>query len=163
LMGPRALYRRRVHFVTTDVELGRLDFGYGPCLGSRLARTKAGGSHMIAVKAEDFGTFLPNATPQQLAILATAPQALADAGLLVTPLRLCHVLAQVMTESAQLKHLTELLDYRAHTLATGGWKSHFPTEEFAKQYEHNPEKLANYIYGETSIAQKLGNTQPGDG
>ena len=117
---------------------------------------------MIAIKAEDFGTLLPGASPQQLAVLATAPEDLAAAGLLENPLRLCHFLAQVMTESAQLKHLSENLNYSADRLKAV-WPSHFPSDEVAAQYAGHPEKLANFIYGETSISKSLGNTEPGDG
>jgi predicted chitinase len=92
----------------------------------------------------------------------SAAEALAVYGILDNPLRLCHFLAQVMTETRALKTLSENLDYSATRLMEV-WPRHFRTMQQAEAYAHNPEKLGNFIYGETSIAQALGNNQPGDG
>lgn len=92
----------------------------------------------------------------------TAAQTLQQAGISDAPLRVCHFMAQVMTESSALTQLSENLDYRASTLVRV-WPTHFPTLDLAAPYAHDPEKLADFIYGQGSIAKALGNTSPGDG
>lgn len=60
-------------------------------------------------------------------------------------------LAQVGHEAAQLTRLTENLNYGAKQLLKV-WPGRFPTLDKALQYERNPQKLANYVYG-----KRLGN------
>jgi putative chitinase len=60
-------------------------------------------------------------------------------------------LAQLAHESVELTALVENLDYRAATLMRV-WPKRFPTLAKAQAYEHDPEKLANYVY-----ASRLGN------
>ena len=66
-------------------------------------------------------------------------------------------LGQTLHESMLLERLEENLNYSAQRLMKV-WPSRFPNEAVAKQYAHQPEKLANYVYG-----GRLGNTKPGDG
>ena len=66
-------------------------------------------------------------------------------------------LAQVGHESADLNRLEESLWYSADRLRAV-WPHRFPTLEDARRYSGNPERLANEVY-----ADRLGNTQPGDG
>ena len=55
------------------------------------------------------------------------------------------------------------MPYSAERL-TVVWPAWFETVEFARQYAHQPEKLANFIYGtSTTIGRNLGNTSPADG
>jgi putative chitinase len=112
---------------------------------------------MIAIQVDDFGKLATTAKPEILAFFATAPQELAAAGLLDNPLRLCHFMAQVMTESAALRSVSENLNYSADRLKAV-WPSRFPNDEVAAEYAHNPEKLANFVYG-----GRMGNADPGDG
>lgn len=65
--------------------------------------------------------------------------------------RMAAFLAQLAHESGQMKRLAENLSYMAHRLVQV-WPARFPTLDKAMPYEHNPEKLANYVY-----AKRLGN------
>lgn len=60
--------------------------------------------------------------------------------------RVAAFIAQCSHESAQFTLLQENLNYRAESLMRV-WPSRFPTLEFANQYAHNPEKIANHVYG----------------
>jgi putative chitinase len=76
-----------------------------------------------------------------------------------TPLRLCHFLAQCAHESGNFKVVNENLNYGAKGLL-GIFKKYFPTEAKAKEYERQPEKIANRVY-----ADRMGNgpESSGDG
>ena len=63
-------------------------------------------------------------------------------------------IAQIAHESAEFTHLEENLNYSATRLMQV-WPRQFHDMTTAQQYEHNPEKLANYIY-----ANRLGNGGP---
>ena len=78
-------------------------------------------------------------------------------------IRLIMLLANMVQETGGLTILRENMSYSAPRLREV-WPRWFPTLEFARQYERQPEKLANYIYGaSTTIGQNLGNVHPGDG
>lgn len=62
-----------------------------------------------------------------------------------TPRRLAAFIAQCAHESGKFLHLRENLNYRATSLMKT-WPKRFPTLEKAKQYEHKPEKIANFVY-----------------
>jgi putative chitinase len=66
-------------------------------------------------------------------------------------------LAQLGHESNGLTNREENLNYSASRLMEI-WPGRFPTLEIARQYAHDPEKLANRVYG-----GRLGNTNAGDG
>jgi predicted chitinase len=66
-------------------------------------------------------------------------------------------LGQVIHESARLQRLVEDLSYSASRLMAV-WPSRFKTSSDAAMYAHNPEALANRVYGD-----RLGNCRPGDG
>lgn len=68
-------------------------------------------------------------------------------------------LAQIATESAELTHLIENLNYRAERLMTV-WPKRFTSLTFAQQYAGNPPKLANYVYADRN---GNGNEASGDG
>jgi putative chitinase len=91
------------------------------------------------------------------AFLTYGEQALRDAGILQGMNRLHYFLAQLGHESEGLTHKEENLNYSATGLMKT-WPSRFPTLEFAKKYERNPEKIANFVYG-----GRMGNVNPGDG
>lgn len=62
-----------------------------------------------------------------------------------TPLRMAHFLGQCAHESANFTKFTENLNYSAEGLMKT-FKKYFPNLGIAKQYERNPEKIANYVY-----------------
>jgi len=76
-----------------------------------------------------------------------------------TPKRIAAFLAQSAHESSELRVLVENLKYSDDDLMRI-WPKRFPTTDFAKKYDKDPEKIANYIY-----ANRLGNgpTSSGDG
>ena len=68
-------------------------------------------------------------------------------------------LAQIAHESGGFNFVIENLNYSAKGLV-GTFKKYFPTEEFAKQYERKPEKIANRVYANR---MKNGDEASGDG
>ena len=87
-------------------------------------------------------------------------QAILDgAGVSDTPQRIAHFMAQVLHESGGLTIQFENLNYSANRLPKV-WPSRFkpigPLDP--KEYAHNPQKLANEVYG-----GRMGNTNPDDG
>ena len=61
------------------------------------------------------------------------------------PARLAGFLAQIAHESGGFNFVKENLNYSAKGLM-GTFKKYFPTEALAKQYERQPEKIANRVY-----------------
>jgi putative chitinase len=74
-----------------------------------------------------------------------------------TPQRAAAFLAQIAHESGELRRLVEDLNYSAKRLMQV-WPKRFPTLAKTRQYERNPEKLANYVY-----ANRLGNGDEASG
>ena len=66
-------------------------------------------------------------------------------------------LGQILHESNHLQDLTENMNYSAERLCHV-WPKRFPTLDDAQPYAHNPEALANKVYG-----GRMGNTAPSDG
>lgn len=66
-------------------------------------------------------------------------------------------LGQVLVESAGLTQLKENLNYSAERLCVV-WPKRFPTLESAQPCAHNPDALAEKVYG-----GRMGNVKPGDG
>lgn len=63
-----------------------------------------------------------------------------------TPIRVAHFMGQLLVESEDLTAFREGMNYRAERLMEV-WSKRFPSLEVALQYERNPQKLANYVYG----------------
>ena len=78
-------------------------------------------------------------------------------GISKSPLRVCHFMAQVLTETGRLRVLVEDLDYTARRLMVV-WPSRFPNLKTAQQYEHDEQKLGNFVY-----ANRLGNGDAASG
>ena len=76
---------------------------------------------------------------------------------ITTKLRLAHFLGQCSHESGDFKIVRENLNYSAKGLMTTFGK-YFPTEAIAKQYERQPEKIANRVY-----ASRMGNGDEASG
>lgn len=76
-----------------------------------------------------------------------------------TPARWAAFIAQVGHESAQLTRLVENLSYSVRGLMAT-WPNRFATPESTHSYARNPERLANFVYG-----NRLGNgpMETGDG
>lgn len=74
-----------------------------------------------------------------------------------TPLRVSHFLAQCSHESTDFTRFIENLNYSAKGLVDT-FPKYFPTLIFAKSFERNPEKIANFAY-----ANRMGNILPTDG
>ncbi len=73
------------------------------------------------------------------------------------PNRLAAFLAQTAHESGGFNFVKENLNYSAKGLM-GTFKKYFPTEDLAKQYERQPEKIANRVY-----ANRMGNGDESSG
>jgi putative chitinase len=76
-----------------------------------------------------------------------------------SPLRIAHFLAQCGHESGGFRVVTENLNYSASGLMSI-FKKYFPNEQIAKQYERQPEKIANFVYANR---MQNGNPASGDG
>jgi len=76
---------------------------------------------------------------------------------ILTPRQQGAFLGQCGHECGNFKILTENLNYRAETLCKL-WPKRFPTLEFAKQYEKNPQRIANSVY-----ANRMGNRDEASG
>lgn len=74
-----------------------------------------------------------------------------------TKLRVAGYLSQVFHETGALSSFDENMNYSAKRLMQV-WPKRFPTLAIAQQYEHNPEKLANYVY-----ANRMGNGDEASG
>lgn len=74
-----------------------------------------------------------------------------------TPQRVAAFIAQCAHESGGFRFLQENLNYRAESLVKT-WPRHFPNIEIAKQYERQPQKIANRAY-----ANRMGNGDEASG
>lgn len=73
---------------------------------------------------------------------------------ITTPFRVAAFLAQCGHETAGFALLEENLNYSAERLVQV-WPRYFASFEAAEPYDHNPQKLANYVY-----ADRMGNGPP---
>ena len=73
------------------------------------------------------------------------------------PARLAGFLAQTVHESGGFNFVKENLNYSAKGLM-GTFKKYFPSDDLAKQYEKQPEKIANRVY-----ANRMGNGDESSG
>jgi len=76
-----------------------------------------------------------------------------------TPLRQAAFIGQCGHESNSFRTLEENLNYSAKGLMAT-WPSRFSDIDTAERYEHQPEKIANKVYGGRA---DLGNKEDGDG
>lgn len=76
---------------------------------------------------------------------------------IVTRLRVAAFLAQTYHESGGFKFLSENLNYRWESLRRV-FPKYFPNDDIAKQYAHQPERIANRVY-----ANRMGNGNEASG
>jgi putative chitinase len=112
---------------------------------------------MISITSAQLAQLAPKCIDVYKQTFAAADTVLQPYGINNTALRLSHFMAQVLHESGALTICSENLNYRADRLMAV-WPKRFPTLDVAQSYEHNPQKLANYVYG-----GRMGNTDPDDG
>lgn len=74
-----------------------------------------------------------------------------------TPHRVAHFVAQCAHESGNFVFIQENLNYRAASLRALFGK-YFPTDDLARQYEKQPQRIANRIY-----ANRMGNSDEASG
>lgn len=113
----------------------------------------------VVVSSEQLNQLAPERGAAYRAALA-AGQALLDRhGISATPLRMIHFFAQVLHETGALTLQFENLDYSAKRLPKI-WPARFKPRGPLNpaHYAHQPQKLANEVYG-----GRLGNQAPGDG
>ena len=71
-------------------------------------------------------------------------------------------LSQAAHESSDFTRLEENLNYSWERLREV-FPRYFTSDDFAKGYHRQPEKIANRVYSDALRTAKLGNTSPGDG
>lgn len=109
--------------------------------------------------SERLDAFAPDADAgYRETLLAEGDAMLALFDITATPRRLVHFLAQLSHESAGLRLREENLNYTTTERLMQVWPSRFPNAAKAVPFVHNPEDLANEVYG-----GRMGNTAPGDG
>jgi putative chitinase len=113
----------------------------------------------IQVTLEQIAMLAPSARSSYREAFVTGQEVLDHFGISDTPLRLAHFMAQILHESGALTIQFENLNYSAERLPKV-WPSRFmpkgPLDP--AEYAHNPEKLANEVYG-----GRMGNDTLGDG
>lgn len=110
------------------------------------------------VTADRILAFCPKADPDVVEALVTdAPAEFPKAGL-TSQAAIAHFLGQIATETGGLGRLDENLNYTTAARLCKIFPSGFPTEDSARPFVRNPEKLANRVYD-----GKNGNKSSGDG
>ena len=113
----------------------------------------------IQITPGQIAALAPSARSSYREAFANGQEVLDRFGISATPLRVAHFMAQMLHESGALTIQFENLNYSAQRLPVV-WPSRFmpkgPLDPAA--YAHNPEKLANEVYG-----GRMGNSAPGDG
>lgn len=117
---------------------------------------------MFSITLTEIKELAPHAQGEYIAAFADVNSVLGKFGIAQSRGRTCHFFAQILAETGGFRVFEENLNYSAERLVTV-WPRHFPNPQAAEPYAHNPEALGNFIYGKTSIANQLGNTEPGDG
>jgi len=112
---------------------------------------------MIKVTMEQVKKLAPKIKPPYEQAFQDADAVLAAFGVNDNRLRLAHFMAQILHESGAFTITDEHMNYTAKRM-TQVWPKRFPTVASAEPFAHNPEKLANKVYG-----GRMGNVDPGDG
>jgi putative chitinase len=112
---------------------------------------------MIKVMMTQIKKLAPNIKPDYEQAFHSADAVLAQFGISDNKLRMAHFMAQILHESGAFTILEENLNYSAKRM-TQVWPKRFPTVAAAQPFEHDPQKLANKVYG-----GRMGNVDPDDG
>ena len=107
------------------------------------------------LSADQLARIMPRVEQKWLAPLNAA---MAEFDITTWP-RQAAFLANVAHESGECRRVEENLSYSAERLRAV-WPGRFPSLEAARDYARQPEKLANYVYGNR---HGIGNIAPGDG
>lgn len=118
---------------------------------------------MVLITTEQFQKIVPNTKKERAEFLVEKLNFCCPAYKINSINIFEEFLTQLIHESGGMRLKEENLRFRKPEILLSLWPKHFPSIEFAKKYLNNPQLLANYIYGQTSIGKSLGNTQPGDG
>ena len=113
----------------------------------------------VNVTLEQIGHLAPNIRSAYREAFEKGQSLLDDSGISANPLRVAHFMAQVLHETGGLVIQFENLNYSAERLPKV-WPTRFkPTGPLdPAEYAHNPQKLANEVYG-----GRMGNKGPNDG
>ena len=113
----------------------------------------------VRITEQNIALLAPNARSSYRDAFASAQPVLDLFGISQSPLRMAHFMAQMLHECGGLTIQFENLNYSAGRLPKV-WPSRFqPTGPLdPNAYAHNPQKLANEVYG-----KRMGNTAPNDG
>lgn len=113
----------------------------------------------VRITERDIAILAPSARSSYREAFANAQPVLDQFEISDSPLRMAHFMAQVLHECGGLTIQFENLNYSAERLPKV-WPSRFqPTGPLDPgAYAHNPQRLANEVYG-----GRMGNTAPGDG
>jgi putative chitinase len=111
----------------------------------------------VAITTQQLQLLAPNARTDYKSAFSTANAVLATHGINANKLRLAHFMAQVLHESGGLSVRVESMNYRAERIVAV-WPSRFPTVASAEPFAHNPQALANKVYG-----GRMGNVGANDG
>ncbi len=109
------------------------------------------------ITRQDILRLAPDARSAYLAAFDDAGAALGPFGVDANRLRLAHFLAQIAHETDGLTIRVESMNYSAARLPQV-WPSRFSDPDVAQAHAHQPEKLANFVYG-----GRMGNVGAGDG
>jgi putative chitinase len=113
----------------------------------------------VQILLTDVLKLAPNARSSYRTAFASSQTVLTRYEISVSPLRVAHFMAQVLHESGGLTIQFENLNYSAERLPKV-WPGRFLPKGPINpaDYAHNPEKLANMVYG-----NRMGNNADGDG
>lgn len=115
---------------------------------------------MIEITVQQIDSLAPKATGFYRDAFLNGADVLTKYGINANPLRMAHFMAQVLHESGALTISEESLFYTHAERIRDVWPTRFPNVEAAQPYTKNPEKLANFVYGNR---KDIGNNQDGDG
>jgi len=113
----------------------------------------------IQIATETITSLAPNARSSYREAFSNAQPVLDKFGISDNPLRIAHFMAQILHETGGLTIQFENLNYSAERIPKV-WPLRFKPKGplDPAQYAHNPQKLANNVYG-----NRMGNTSPNDG
>ncbi len=115
---------------------------------------------MITLTEHDLKRFAPRAKQEYIKALLAGEAQLESAGILETPLRLCHFLGQVGHETGGFTIIRESLSYSKPQRLREVWPARFraKTDEELLPLCKAPVTLGDAVYG-----GRMGNKDPGDG